>query len=460
MRAFLFTMSLVLLASVSLAERYVLLTGVDNGLYPSGGRIIPISPGPGFPGEFFDGDRLAGTSDVGPSVVYQGVQPGPLFDPNEFGSFSMLFRRGSVPLGPAGQLPFMGIEFLGGPLLDLDGDLTNGVRSLIPVTGQTAVAIPDSSSGIELDIDISAGQIRLLGFDATGTNEGAPGTSAAVATVVITLAGTQPNGSPGVGPNPSVDTRAGTLTPFSGPAGAVVGVYRVQSLGYELWEDTLLNSASTGPVLGTLQYLGAFDGWVIQRDSAGGWPTLTGMGLGTTPWPALATSAIGTVLNTANGVAGGTATIASALGGDQFTTPVNGGLPLLDSGGDLGAYLDGVVLPAAPAEATQVVFLVSVGYGANNSFDPVFGDTIGYDAVIVAAGGADPCQGFITCDTNCDGSVSVGDIGPFVLALSQGQAAYEAAFPTCSFDCACDVNGDGFVSVSDIGPFVLCISGG
>ena len=60
-------------------------------------------------------------------------------------------------------------------------------------------------------------------------------------------------------------------------------------------------------------------------------------------------------------------------------------------------------------------------------------------------------------DTNCDGTVSVGDIGGLVLALTNPNA-YADAFPQCDIASA-DVNGDGSVTVSDIGPFVALLTG-
>ena len=61
-------------------------------------------------------------------------------------------------------------------------------------------------------------------------------------------------------------------------------------------------------------------------------------------------------------------------------------------------------------------------------------------------------------DLNCDGLVTVSDIGGFVLAIGN-PAAYAAAFPACSVTHA-DVNCDGLVTVSDIGPFVQLLAGG
>jgi hypothetical protein len=62
-------------------------------------------------------------------------------------------------------------------------------------------------------------------------------------------------------------------------------------------------------------------------------------------------------------------------------------------------------------------------------------------------------------DMNCDGTVSPADIDPFVIALTAGQAAYEAQFPDCNFYSA-DVNADGTVSAADIDPFVAILIGG
>jgi 6-phosphogluconolactonase (cycloisomerase 2 family) len=59
-------------------------------------------------------------------------------------------------------------------------------------------------------------------------------------------------------------------------------------------------------------------------------------------------------------------------------------------------------------------------------------------------------------DLNCDGVLSVSDIGPFVLALTD-PAGYAAEFPNCDVNLA-DMNGDGIISVSDIGPFVAVLT--
>jgi hypothetical protein len=53
-----------------------------------------------------------------------------------------------------------------------------------------------------------------------------------------------------------------------------------------------------------------------------------------------------------------------------------------------------------------------------------------------------------TGDVNCDGTVSFGDINPFVEVLTQG-----SGIPGCWYSNA-DINGDGNVDFGDINPFV------
>lgn len=438
--------------SVALAEQFYLLTGVDATHYPGTARSITGDSGPGFP-DFYDGDRLAGTSDVGAIVPYYGVAPEDLlFAPNAFGSLSMLYRRGSVAF--LSDNPLMGIEFLGGPLLDLDGDPNDPNRSLTPVAETSPAIIPRSDSFIDLDYDADAGTIDLLDFDATGTNEGGPGQGPEVATVLVTIAGTTPTGGK-TGPiNPAVDDRSGTLTPFTGHSGTLAGVWRIEGLGYELWEDAIAGGSSPGD-LGTMQFLGTWRGWLIEVDpNTGGLPTLAGEGLGSTLWPLVDTSQVGATFVTATGVSP-VATITDSAGTDDFTLSGNGGLALTDYSGDLGAYIDAVVAPTLSPWHTKVVFLESAGFGINNSFDPIFADTVGYDSVIVAAA-LDSCWGQATGDSNCDGVVDTYDIDGFVLALGD-QAAWTAAYG-CNYLCANDTNGDGAVDTYDIDSFVALLA--
>ncbi len=61
-------------------------------------------------------------------------------------------------------------------------------------------------------------------------------------------------------------------------------------------------------------------------------------------------------------------------------------------------------------------------------------------------------------DLNCDGVVSVGDINPFVLALTD-PVAYAVAFPGCD-PLNGDFTDDGTLSVGDINGFVAAVTGG
>lgn len=452
---------LLCVASVSAAEKFFLLTGVDARHYPGTGRYVSPDPGPGYPGTFYDGDRLAGTSDVGPQVNYVGVPPQPFFEPNQFGSVSFLYRRGSVPLGPSGVLPFLGIEFLGGPLLDLDGDLENGVRSLVPVDGATAVTIPETESFVSFDVDKNAGEIRLVDFDATGNNEGGPGIGPDIATILVTIAGTGNAGEKGEPANPDWDKRVGTLTQFTGRDESLRTTYAVSDLKFEIWEDTIDPNSATAGVLGTMQFLGSLRGYYIERDSALGdeFPKLAGQDLGSTLWPLVDTSQVDNVFKTANDLGDGTATIRGGNSKDNFAVTGNGGVALQDHDGDLGAYLDNVVVPLLSADVRAFVYLEAAGFGINNSNDPVFTDTIGYDVVIVAA--VRGCAKDARCDANCDGLVNFDDIDCFVAALI-GEDTWRACGligDGCNFRCQNDTNGDGAVDFNDIDAFVECLIG-
>jgi carboxypeptidase A4 len=70
------------------------------------------------------------------------------------------------------------------------------------------------------------------------------------------------------------------------------------------------------------------------------------------------------------------------------------------------------------------------------------------------------CKGLkvLPGDMNCDGVVSVADIGPFVMALTD-PAGYIAAYPTCSLLNG-DFTADGQLTVGDIGAFVSALTGG
>lgn len=102
--------------------------------------------------------------------------------------------------------------------------------------------------------------------------------------------------------------------------------------------------------------------------------------------------------------------------------------------------------------------------------DPDFLDETLDTVRIIDTGGTDQSRAFIVAltvetgisvaigDVNCDGSISVSDIGPFVLALTD-LCEYIAQFSTCE-DGNADINQDGIISVSDIGAFVALLTGG
>ncbi|MDX2199358.1 MAG: hypothetical protein SF069_10360 [Phycisphaerae bacterium] len=62
---------------------------------------------------------------------------------------------------------------------------------------------------------------------------------------------------------------------------------------------------------------------------------------------------------------------------------------------------------------------------------------------------------YAVADLNCDTVLTIDDIGPFVVALTD-PTAYAAAYPDCTIDNA-DSNGDGVVTVGDIGAFVALL---
>ncbi len=433
------------LTGAAVADKFTLLTGVNVRNWPGSARSVTPVPGPGIDGTFYDGDRLAGTADDGPQVQFVGVGT-PMFQPNEFGSLSFLFHRGSVPIPFTGQMPLMGVDFLGGPRLDLDGDAQNSTRSLVPVSGATPVTLPGIESFIELRCDYAAGLVELINIDATGSNEGGPGIQAETATVVVTLAGTANDGTRGPAINPDIDTRLGTLTPFAG-GGSLVGVYRIADLGYEFWYDSIDPASGSADVLGTFQFLGVLNGWLIERDpTTGQFPTLAGQGLGSTAWPQVADQYVGQTYNTAHGLAGGSATIEEGHPNDVFTAPGNGGEALSDFGGDLGAYLDAVVVPMLPASAERFVYLEGAGFGINNATDPIFADTIAYDVVLIAADLS--CTG----DINGDGAIDLGD-----LALLLASYGLDASHPDYNSDA--DFDGSGVVDLGDLA-VLLSLYGG
>jgi hypothetical protein len=78
----------------------------------------------------------------------------------------------------------------------------------------------------------------------------------------------------------------------------------------------------------------------------------------------------------------------------------------------------------------------------------------GGGATLLALSGA---GAFLTGDVNCNGSVGLDDINPFVLLLSN-PSGWQNAFPGCPMLTG-DINGDGTIDFADINPFVALLSG-
>ena len=58
-------------------------------------------------------------------------------------------------------------------------------------------------------------------------------------------------------------------------------------------------------------------------------------------------------------------------------------------------------------------------------------------------------------DVNCDGSVNLFDIDPFVVAVSDPDG-YTVQYPNCDLMQA-DIDQSGVVDLFDIDPFVTCV---
>ncbi|MGE3181111.1 MAG: hypothetical protein AB7N71_05725 [Phycisphaerae bacterium] len=130
----------------------------------------------------------------------------------------------------------------------------------------------------------------------------------------------------------------------------------------------------------------------------------------------------------------------------QAGTGSNGGWleGVLDLEDEFGTIPDSVWLAFAPYQTQNGGLLVS----SQQVPPPVIIDANLQAAEYVEFSLADNLVG----DMNCDGAITVSDIGGFVLALTD-PTSYDMQFPDCDRANA-DTNNDGAVTVSDIGPFV------
>lgn len=71
--------------------------------------------------------------------------------------------------------------------------------------------------------------------------------------------------------------------------------------------------------------------------------------------------------------------------------------------------------------------------------------------------GADEFGSFVFADLNCDGSIDLSDVGPFIQALIDPDG-YEGAYPECDLNLG-DVSGDGSVDLSDVEAFIELLLG-
>lgn len=103
-----------------------------------------------------------------------------------------------------------------------------------------------------------------------------------------------------------------------------------------------------------------------------------------------------------------------------------------------------------PTDPSQLAFMVFRGHADNEqaSMTPLYIDNLLIQDSDVRVSPANRRPG----DLNCDSAVTVGDIGGFVLALTNPEG-YQAAYPQCD-PLSADTNFDGAVTVGDIGRFV------
>ncbi len=141
-------------------------------------------------------------------------------------------------------------------------------------------------------------------------------------------------------------------------------------------------------------------------------------------------------------VVAGPAVIAGALevelfniGNGQFAPQVGDEFTILTAGGGVSGSFEGNPISCAG--------------------DDQYNWTVVYEPNVVTLQLTSITAGHLG-DMNCDCFVTVGDIGGFVMALTN-PAGFDAAFPDCSIENA-DVNQDGFVTVGDIGAFVTLLT--
>ncbi|MEM7245331.1 MAG: hypothetical protein AAF533_08300 [Acidobacteriota bacterium] len=354
-------------------------------------NLADTDPGPS---DVYRGDRLTGTDDdLAPADEAPAQET--ILLPNEFGSFS--FAISPLLPQPFADMPFInfgpsavGVGYLGGPRLDLDGDAAPP-RSFVPVLDEMGDAVtPAILPGIGSYLTLSLGDsdVEVVEMDITRTSD----------------VGLQDFG---VGVGVLGDDRA------AGSLSSTAFGQRIDGLFFEWYEDDISANASGAAWLGAFQRFGNYDGWIIERDGSGDFPTLAGLGL-SSRFPDANPGDVGTVAARVPESLFGPVAVIEGL---EFVVPpvpvppaTPRGADLAGLGGDFGLYIDTVVAPAVPDDCDYILVLQSVGYGINNTFDPVFGSTIGYDDVFFAAGKNAGSISGGTCDGGGFEGVANGEI--------------------------------------------------
>ena len=126
-----------------------------------------------------------------------------------------------------------------------------------------------------------------------------------------------------------------------------------------------------------------------------------------------------------------------------FGTTLLGYLDLRRTGaGDLEMFLEVGKGKLAPMRNGTADDMFAFGFGDDPVPNKRNARSTGWDARVVAA--CDPC------DANCDGSIDLTDVEPFI-ALLLGREPCDA--------CTGDTNNDGSIDLKDVEPFIKCLLG-
>lgn len=158
-----------------------------------------------------------------------------------------------------------------------------------------------------------------------------------------------------------------------------------------------------------------------------------------------------------------------ALGGERRPETViaaelncDGAMDLMATSGELG---EGFVSVLINKEGSfEAAFAFEVGVDPQGAAAGRFDRDADLDLAVANAGGGtisvlrnQTCAGYAEGDLNCDGSLNLVDVQPFILALID-PAGYWDRYPECDLDLA-DLNSDGSIDLTDVEPFVELLIG-